>query len=249
MAIAVAVAARRGSAALDPAPAAAVRRARPRRGGRRGAARVRSTPSRAAASRACCSSSIAPAARARQQRCAAPRWTMPWLALASLLGADGRRAVLRLPGVAGAAPGRRGWRSAVILRVDSSSPVPPYEQIRAQVGAMVDAGVLAPGARLPSIRQLAGDLGLAGGTVARAYRELEQEGVVATRGRHGTVVAERSARRARGGGRPGCAAGPRRLGAGHRRAPVGHGPRRRPRRRAGRLRPPRPATGRRGAMT
>jgi GntR family transcriptional regulator len=79
----------------------------------------------------------------------------------------------------------------VILRVDSSSPVPPYEQIRAQVGAMVDAGVLTPGTRLPSIRQLAGDLGLAGGTVARAYRELEQEGVVATRGRHGTVVAAR----------------------------------------------------------
>ena len=83
----------------------------------------------------------------------------------------------------------------MILRVDSSSPVPPYEQIRAQVGAMVDAGVLTPGTRLPSIRQLAGDLGLAGGTVARAYRELEQEGVVATRGRHGTVVAAPSARR------------------------------------------------------
>jgi DNA-binding transcriptional regulator YhcF (GntR family) len=83
----------------------------------------------------------------------------------------------------------------VILRVDSSSPVPPYEQIRAQVGAMADAGVLTPGTRLPSIRQLAGDLGLAGGTVARAYRELEQEGVVKTRGRHGTVVAERSVAR------------------------------------------------------
>jgi GntR family transcriptional regulator len=79
----------------------------------------------------------------------------------------------------------------MILQVDSASPVPPYEQIRSQIRAMVDAGVLAPGARLPSIRQLAGDLGLAGGTVARAYRELELEGVVTSRGRHGTVITDR----------------------------------------------------------
>ena len=89
----------------------------------------------------------------------------------------------------------------MILRIDSGSVLPPYEQIRAQVQAMVDAGVLPPGTRLPSIRQLAGDLGLAGGTVARAYRELEQEGVVATRGRHGTVVSERKAIRPTAPGR------------------------------------------------
>jgi len=76
----------------------------------------------------------------------------------------------------------------VILRIDPQSPVPPYEQIRAQVSTMVQTGVLADGARLPSIRQLAKDLGLASGTVARAYRELETEGTVVTRGRHGTVV-------------------------------------------------------------
>ena len=86
----------------------------------------------------------------------------------------------------------------MILRVDPASPVPPYEQIRSQVRAMVDAGVLAPGSRLPSIRQLAGDLGLAGGTVARAYRELELEGTVATRGRHGTVVSAPRSPRAEG---------------------------------------------------
>jgi DNA-binding transcriptional regulator YhcF (GntR family) len=45
-----------------------------------------------------------------------------------------------------------------------------------------------PGDRLPSIRQLANDLGLAVGTVGRAYRELEADGVVTTHGRHGTVV-------------------------------------------------------------
>jgi DNA-binding transcriptional regulator YhcF (GntR family) len=76
----------------------------------------------------------------------------------------------------------------VILEVDSRSPVPPYEQLRQHVTALVLAGELARGDRLPSIRQLANDLGLAGGTVARAYRELEADGVVASHGRHGTVV-------------------------------------------------------------
>ena len=76
----------------------------------------------------------------------------------------------------------------MILEVDTRSPVPPYEQLRAQIAALVGAGALAPGTRLPPIRQLANDLGLAGGTVARAYRELESEGVVRTRGRHGTEV-------------------------------------------------------------
>ena len=76
----------------------------------------------------------------------------------------------------------------MILRIDPRSAVPPYEQLRQQITTMVQTGVLADGSRLPAIRQLAGDLGLASGTVARAYRELEADGVVATRGRHGTVV-------------------------------------------------------------
>lgn len=79
------------------------------------------------------------------------------------------------------------------LTLDPRSPVPPYEQIRSQVTSMVRLGFLSNGARLPSIRQLANDLGLAGGTVARAYRELEVDGVVETRGRHGTVVSPRAA--------------------------------------------------------
>jgi DNA-binding transcriptional regulator YhcF (GntR family) len=77
----------------------------------------------------------------------------------------------------------------VIVEVDPASAVPPYEQVRQGVTALVLGGALQPGARLPSIRQLADDLGLAGGTVARAYRELETDGIVTTRGRHGTVVA------------------------------------------------------------
>lgn len=80
----------------------------------------------------------------------------------------------------------------MILRVEPGSAVPPYEQIRAQIAVMAGAGVLAPGCRLPTIRQLASDLRLAGGTVARAYRELELSGIITSRGRHGTFVAERA---------------------------------------------------------
>jgi GntR family transcriptional regulator len=80
----------------------------------------------------------------------------------------------------------------MIVDVDLSSPVPPFEQVRNQISALAATGVLPVGTRLPSIRQLAADLGLAPGTVARAYRELEAEGVVASRVRHGTTVLARS---------------------------------------------------------
>ena len=86
------------------------------------------------------------------------------------------------------------------MTIDASSPVPPYEQVRAQVAALVDAGELTAGTRLPSVRSLAEQLGLANNTVARAYRELEHAGLVTTRGRNGTVVngdgAERAAKEA-----------------------------------------------------
>lgn len=77
----------------------------------------------------------------------------------------------------------------MILEVDTGSPVPPYEQIRAQLAELIGSGTLAADTRLPTIRQLAGDLGLAPGTVARAYRELEAAGLVISRVRHGTTVA------------------------------------------------------------
>lgn len=76
----------------------------------------------------------------------------------------------------------------MILRIDPESPIPPYEQIRSQIEVMIATGVLPIGTRLPAIRQLAADLGLASGTVARAYRELEALGEIVTRGRHGTFV-------------------------------------------------------------
>jgi DNA-binding transcriptional regulator YhcF (GntR family) len=79
----------------------------------------------------------------------------------------------------------------MIVELDETSPVPPYEQIRAQAAAMIGSGALPPGTRLPPIRQLAGDLGLAVNTVARAYRELEAGNLVTSRVRTGTVVAPR----------------------------------------------------------
>ena len=78
--------------------------------------------------------------------------------------------------------------SRMDITVDLASPTPPYEQIRAQIAAAIDSGQLEEGTRLPSMRALAADLGVATGTVARAYRELEAAGLVASRRRVGTVV-------------------------------------------------------------
>ncbi|ANC32624.1 GntR family transcriptional regulator [Isoptericola dokdonensis] len=86
------------------------------------------------------------------------------------------------------------------IRVDLASPTPAYEQIRSQVAGLVSVGDLAPGDRLPASRTLAHDLGIAVGTVQRAYRELEQSGVVVSRRRTGTVVAADAALRAGQGG-------------------------------------------------
>jgi DNA-binding transcriptional regulator YhcF (GntR family) len=77
----------------------------------------------------------------------------------------------------------------MIIEVRTDSLVPPYDQIRTQIETMAASGVLPPGHQLPSIRQLAGDLGLAPGTVARAYRELETAGIVVTRTGRGTSIA------------------------------------------------------------
>jgi DNA-binding transcriptional regulator YhcF (GntR family) len=74
------------------------------------------------------------------------------------------------------------------LTVDPASGTPPFEQLRRQVAAMVAEGTLSPGSRMPTVRRLAADLGLAANTVARAYRELETDGVIATHGRKGTFV-------------------------------------------------------------
>ncbi|EMD26405.1 GntR family transcriptional regulator [Amycolatopsis azurea] len=74
--------------------------------------------------------------------------------------------------------------------VDTDLGIAPWRQVRDQVVHLITTGALAPGTRLPPIRQLARDLALASGTVARAYRELEEDGWVQTARARGTVVAE-----------------------------------------------------------
>ena len=76
------------------------------------------------------------------------------------------------------------------VEIDLRSLVPPFEQIRARITDLVAAGELPAGTRLPSVRALAGDLGIAPNTVVRAYRELEAAGVVHTARGKGTVVAD-----------------------------------------------------------
>lgn len=74
------------------------------------------------------------------------------------------------------------------LAVDPDAAQPPFEQVRSQITEQVRSGQVPPGTRLPPVRALAQELGLAANTVARAYRELEHSGVVETRGRNGTFV-------------------------------------------------------------
>jgi DNA-binding transcriptional regulator YhcF (GntR family) len=76
----------------------------------------------------------------------------------------------------------------VIPSVDSASPLPPYEQVRASLAAQINDRTLPVGTKLPTVRKLAADLGIAPNTIARAYRELEEAGLIETRGRAGSFV-------------------------------------------------------------
>ncbi|UJW33283.1 GntR family transcriptional regulator [Saccharothrix sp. AJ9571] len=74
------------------------------------------------------------------------------------------------------------------LDFDPSSPVPPYEQVRSSLARRINDRTLPVGTKLPTVRQLAADLGIAPNTIARAYRELEEAGLIETRGRAGSFV-------------------------------------------------------------
>ena len=78
----------------------------------------------------------------------------------------------------------------VALRLDPADPTPPYEQLRRQLASAIESERLQPGARLPTVRQLAADLGVATGTVMRSYAELESGGLIVTRRGGGTMVAD-----------------------------------------------------------
>jgi GntR family transcriptional regulator len=99
----------------------------------------------------------------------------------------------RVADVCAPRPGQ--WRSCMMLSVVTESAVPPFEQIRVQIAQLAASGALPTGARLPSIRQLSADLGLAPGTVGRAYRELDTADVISARGRHGSFITGRPAGR------------------------------------------------------
>jgi DNA-binding transcriptional regulator YhcF (GntR family) len=97
-----------------------------------------------------------------------------------------RQPVSAVTGV-GSTPGIR--LAGMVITIDPGSTVAPFEQIRAQLADQARSGALPVGTRLPTVRGLAGELGLAPNTVARAYRELEADGVIETRGRSGSFVA------------------------------------------------------------
>ncbi|MFH8368141.1 GntR family transcriptional regulator [Streptomyces sp. NPDC018031] len=78
---------------------------------------------------------------------------------------------------------------ALQITVDPDSATAPFEQVRAQIAEQARSGALPVGYRLPTVRGFAEELGLAANTVAKAYRALEADGVVETRGRNGTFVA------------------------------------------------------------
>lgn len=77
----------------------------------------------------------------------------------------------------------------MIVELDRSSDEPPHAQLTRQLIRLIADGTLEVGAQLPTVRQLAGDLGVAPNTVARCFKELETAGLLATDGRRGTTVA------------------------------------------------------------
>jgi GntR family transcriptional regulator len=92
-------------------------------------------------------------------------------------------------------------RHIPLLRIDLSSRVPAYEQISGELRALLVSGELLPGNPLPTVRQLAMDLGVHFNTVAQAYRALAEEGWLELRRGRGARVVDRKASRANDGAR------------------------------------------------
>lgn len=78
----------------------------------------------------------------------------------------------------------------LILSVDPAQERAPFQQIADQLREFVERGKLRPGDALPTVRQLASDLGVAPNTVARAYTDLQDAGWLTSDGRRGTRVAQ-----------------------------------------------------------
>jgi GntR family transcriptional regulator len=80
---------------------------------------------------------------------------------------------------------------AVKIRLDPSAREPLSDQLRSALETRIASGRLAPGERMPTVRELAAELEIAPNTVAKAYRDLASTGLIAGRGRRGTYVSER----------------------------------------------------------
>ena len=80
----------------------------------------------------------------------------------------------------------------MIIRVDTSSSVPVFQQVVDEVKSAIARGAVMPGEAIPSVRQMAADTLLNPNTIAKAYRELERDGIVYTRRGLGIFVAERA---------------------------------------------------------
>jgi GntR family transcriptional regulator len=83
-----------------------------------------------------------------------------------------------------------------MLRIDLASSVPVYEQIANGLRTELVSGQFSPGAKLPTVRTLAVDLGVHHNTVAEAYRRLANEGWLELKRHHGAIVRERDRPRA-----------------------------------------------------
>lgn len=86
--------------------------------------------------------------------------------------------------------------AGVVLALDPASAEPPFRQLRGQIVEAIRRGALSPGTRLPAVRALAEQVGVAPNTAAKVYRELEQAGLLESRGRSGTFIAEADMRSA-----------------------------------------------------
>ena len=77
-----------------------------------------------------------------------------------------------------------------MIAINYRDPRPIYEQIQAELRRLMLTGALPPGSRLPSVRELAGQLAINPNTIQRAYRELESEGYILSVAGKGSFVAQ-----------------------------------------------------------
>jgi DNA-binding transcriptional regulator YhcF (GntR family) len=84
----------------------------------------------------------------------------------------------------------------MLIRIDPDDARPIYRQVADEIRTLIAGGRLREGASLPPVRQVAADLGVNLNTIATAYRELQDEGLISIRHGSGAVVSERSPTRA-----------------------------------------------------